>query len=93
MYRNKGAMPAGFEYVAPVSGYQWKFGGSPIYIQYRERGAEFFMRSMARGSNTITYRLRAQLPGKVTALPATGYGVYARELKCNSSQVLLKTEN
>lgn len=89
----KDAMPAGFEYVAPVSGYQWKFGGSPIYIQYRERGAEFFMRSMARGSNTITYRLRAQLPGKVTALPATGYGVYARELKCNSSQVLLKTEN
>lgn len=78
-------LPAGFEYVSPVSGYRWNWR-SPVYCEYREREARFFVRSLARGQGNVFYRLRAQIPGVYLALPASGKGVYAPELKCNSSQ-------
>ncbi len=80
------SMPAGFEYVKPVSGYVWNWA-APIYCEYRERGAKFYLRNMARGDSNVVYQIRAQLPGTFTSLPATGKGVYAPELKCNSSQM------
>ncbi len=78
-------LPAGFEYVSPVSGYRWNWR-SPVYCEYREREARFFVRSLARGQGNVFYRLRAQIPGAYLALPASGKGAYAPELKCNSSQ-------
>jgi len=78
-------LPAGFEYVSPVSGYRWDWR-SPVYCEFREREARFFVRSLARGQGNVFYRLRAQLPGRYLALPASGKGVYAPELKCNSAQ-------
>jgi len=79
------SMPAGFEFEKPVSGYDWT-GKAPIYREYRERGAKFYLRNMARGDSNVFYRMRAQLPGRFIALPAGGSGVYAPELKCNSDQ-------
>ena len=79
------SMPAGFEFEKPVSGYDWT-GRAPIYREYRERGAKFYLRNMARGDSNVFYRMRAQLPGRFIALPAGGSGVYAPELKCNSDQ-------
>ena len=84
------AMPSGFEYVNPASGWMWQWS-SPMYAEYKERGAKFYLRNMARGKSNAFYRIRAQLCGKVTALPAKGYGIYAPELKCNSSQQILQT--
>lgn len=83
-------MPAGFEYVSPVSGYTMQWGAAPIYREYRERGAKFYLRNMARGQSNIFYRMRAQLTGRFTALPAIGSGVYAPELKCNSTQFIFE---
>ena len=85
------AMPSGFEYVNPASGWMWQWS-SPMYAEYKERGAKFYLRNMARGKSNAFYRIRAQLCGKVTALPAKGYGIYAPELKCNSAQQMLQTE-
>ncbi len=82
------SMPAGFEYVKPVSGYVWNWR-APVYCEYRERGARFYLRNMARGESNVFYQIRAQLPGTFTSLPASGKGVYAPELKCNSSQMKL----
>ena len=79
------SMPAGFEFDKPVSGYDWS-GKAPVYREYRERGAKFYLRNMARGDSNVFYRMRAQLPGRFIALPAGGSGVYAPELKCNSDQ-------
>ncbi len=78
------SMPAGFEFVEPVSGYSWQWG-APIYREYRERGAKFYLRSMARGDTNVFYQIRAQLNGRFTSLPAIGSGLYAPELKCNST--------
>ena len=83
------AMPAGFEYENPVSGWIWQWS-SPMYVEYKERGAKFYLRNMTRGKSNAFYRIRAQLSGKVTALPAKGYGIYAPILKCNSTQQTLR---
>ena len=85
------SMPAGFEYENPASGWKWEWS-SPMYAEYKERGAKFYLRNMARGKSNAFYRIRAQLGGKVTALPAKGYGIYAPELKCNSASQTLHTQ-
>ena len=72
-------LPAGFEYVKPGSGYlSWYLA---IYAEFRELG---------RGKNSIRYRIRAQLDGIYQALPASGRGVYAPELKCNTGNAVWK---
>ncbi len=83
------SMPAGFEYVRPVSGYVWNWH-APVYCEYRERGARFYLRHMARGESRVCYQIRAQLPGRFTGLPASGKGVYAPELKCSSGQMIFR---
>jgi len=75
-------MPAGFEYVSPNSGWEWNWR-APIYRECRERSAKFNLQSMPQGRSTVTYRIRAGLTGRMTALPAQGSGVYAKTLKCN----------
>ena len=44
----------------------------------------FSQGELGRGKNSIRYRIRAQLDGIYQALPASGRGVYAPELKCNT---------
>ncbi|MCQ2403190.1 MAG: MG2 domain-containing protein [Lentisphaeria bacterium] len=85
------AMPAGFEYENPISGWKWDWA-APMFVEYKERGAKFYLRNMARGQSNAFYRIRAQLCGTVTALPAKGYGIYAPELKCNGEQQTLNTK-
>ncbi len=81
-------LPAGFEYVKPVSGYlSWY---PAIYAEFRETGPRFSQRELGRGKNSIRYRIRAQLDGIYQALPASGRGVYAPELKCNTGNAVWK---
>ena len=75
-------MPAGFEYADPCSGWEWNWR-APVYRSCRERTTRFYLHFMPQGRSSFSFRIRAQLGGKVTALPAQGRGVYAPELKCN----------
>ena len=81
-------LPAGFEYVKPVSGYLSRYPA--IYAEFRETGPRFSQRELGRGKNSIRYRIRAQLDGIYQALPASGRGVYAPELKCNTGNAVWK---
>ena len=81
----KDPLPAGFEYVDPVSGYKWVSG--PVYHEYGKTEAKFYLRNLARGKGNISYELRALLPGIYTALPARGKGEYAPLLKCNTESL------
>ncbi|MGI5832528.1 MAG: alpha-2-macroglobulin family protein [Thermoguttaceae bacterium] len=76
--------PAGFEPVDPVSGYD----GGPLgaYVEFRDARVLFFVHRLAQGTHTQTYRLRAESPGTVCALPATVEGMYAPELRGNSDE-------
>lgn len=78
---------AGFEPVDLRSGYT--AGGLGAYVEYRDERAAFFMRSLARGKHSVSYRLRAEVPGKFSALPARAWAMYAPELKGNSEEIRL----
>jgi hypothetical protein len=51
------------------------------------REGRFFVRELARGKHSIAYRMRAEIPGRFSALPARAYALYAPELKGNSDAI------
>jgi hypothetical protein len=51
------------------------------------KAAANFLRRLARGKHSISYRLRAKIP---STLPTKVYAMYAPELKANSDEIKLK---
>src|SRR5690606_25665877 len=82
---------AGFEPVDQRSGYNSNSLGA--YMELRDERVAFFVRWLARGKHSVSYRMRAEIPGKFSALPAKGKGVYAPELKANSDEIKLLIED
>jgi uncharacterized protein YfaS (alpha-2-macroglobulin family) len=78
---------AGFEAVNVRSGYDGNEMGA--YVEYRDRKVCFFVHRLARGRHSLSYRLRAETPGKFSALPTRAYAMYAPELKANSDEIKL----
>jgi uncharacterized protein YfaS (alpha-2-macroglobulin family) len=79
---------ASFEPVEIRSGY----GGNAMgaYMELRDNRVSFFIRALARGKHSISYRLRAEIPGRFSALPARASAMYAPELKGNSDEIKLQ---
>jgi hypothetical protein len=83
--------PAGFEPVELRSGYTGNNLGA--YVEFRDNRVVFFARRLARGKHSVSYRMRAEIPGKFSALPTKGWAMYAPELKGNSNEIKLKVED
>ena len=77
--------PAGMEPVDLRSGYTGNELGA--YVEYRDQVVNLFLRRLARGSRSVSYRLRAETPGKFSALPTEVAAMYAPELKGNSDEI------
>ena len=77
--------PGGFEAVEVRSGYLPSAPGA--YVEFRDNRTAFFMHTLPRGKRSFNYRLRAEIPGRFSALPARGYAMYAPELKSNSDEI------
>ncbi|MGI9243896.1 MAG: alpha-2-macroglobulin family protein [Verrucomicrobiales bacterium] len=77
--------PAGFEAVDVRSGY--RNNGMSAYVEYRNERVALFVRTLARGKHSLSYRLRAEIPGKFSALPTRAGAMYAPELKANSDEL------
>jgi uncharacterized protein YfaS (alpha-2-macroglobulin family) len=75
---------AGCEAVDIRSGYNGNDLGA--YMELRDNRVTFFTRTLARGRNSVAYRLRAEIPGKFSALPTRASAMYAPELKANSDE-------
>ncbi len=76
---------AGFEAVDLRSGYGNNSLGA--YMEFRDNRVEFFVRRLNRGKHSVKYRLRAEVPGKFSALPVKAFAMYAPELKGNSDEI------
>ena len=74
----------GFEPIALRSGYNGNDLGA--YMELRDQTVCFFTRTLSRGLHSVRYRVRAEVPGKFSALPAIAYGMYAPELHANSDE-------
>jgi uncharacterized protein YfaS (alpha-2-macroglobulin family) len=82
---------AGFEPVEVRSGYNGNDLGA--YVEFRDERVAFFARSLARGKHSVSYRVRAEIPGRFHALPARGHAMYAPELTANSDEIRLGVED
>jgi uncharacterized protein YfaS (alpha-2-macroglobulin family) len=82
---------AGFEPVEVRSGYLRK--GMRAYMELRDERVAFFVENLARGKHSVSYRLRAEIPGAFSALPTRAFAMYAPELKGNSDEIKLKIED
>ncbi len=83
--------PAGCEPVEVRSGYTGNEIGA--YVEFRDERTAFLVRALARGKHSVSYRLRAEIPGKFSALPARGHAMYAPELRANSDEDKLRIED
>src|SRR5690606_37820878 len=79
---------AGCEPVELQSGYTQ--GGLGAYVEFRDEKVAFFLRRLARGTHSVSYRLRAEIPGHFSALPTRAYAMYAPELRANSNEMKLR---
>jgi uncharacterized protein YfaS (alpha-2-macroglobulin family) len=80
--------PAGFEPCEVRSGYNGNDMGA--FVEFRDEKVCFFIRELARGKHSLSYRMRAEIPGKFSALPTKGSAMYAPELKANSDEIKLQ---
>ncbi len=58
--------------------------------ELRDQKVAHFVRRLPTGRSTLTYRLRAEVPGQFSALPAKASAMYAPELRGNSAEVRLR---
>ncbi|MBR2005085.1 MAG: hypothetical protein IJ991_13020, partial [Thermoguttaceae bacterium] len=75
---------AGYEPVETTSGYNGNNLGA--YVEYRDDRVCFFASRIPQGKTTVSYRLRAETPGRFSALPTRVEAMYAPELKGNSDE-------
>jgi uncharacterized protein YfaS (alpha-2-macroglobulin family) len=76
---------AGFEPQEVQSGYM--DNELLAYLELRDDRACFFVRELPRGRHTVRYRLRAETPGRFSALPARISAMYAPDLRGNSDEM------
>ena len=81
--------PAGFEPFSLKSGYRFQHG---LYytIELRDRKAVFFVSRLGQGTQVLSYRLRAQIPGRFHALPHQAHAMYAPRIRANSANGRLR---
>ena len=75
-----------------VQVFEPSYNGNPLgaYVEFRDERVAFFVRQLMRGKHSISYRLRAEIPGQFSALPTRASGMYAPELKANSDEIKVK---
>jgi uncharacterized protein YfaS (alpha-2-macroglobulin family) len=82
---------AGCEPVALQSGYNDNELGA--YMELRDNRVALFVRNLARGRHSVSYRMRAEIPGRFSALPTKASAMYAPELRANSDELKLQIED
>ena len=83
--------PAGFEPEEVRSGYTYE--ALNAYREFRDEKVAFFAQSLPRGRHLLRYRVKAEIPGKFSALPTKATGMYAPELRANSDEMKVQIED
>ncbi|MDR2344630.1 MAG: alpha-2-macroglobulin [Planctomycetaceae bacterium] len=82
---------AGLEPIEVKSGYNGNELGA--YVEFRDERVVFFVYRLLKGKYSVTYKLRAEQPGKFSALPTKIEAMYAPELKANSDENKIKIQD
>jgi uncharacterized protein YfaS (alpha-2-macroglobulin family)/tetratricopeptide (TPR) repeat protein len=79
--------PAGCEPVQLRSGYS--YGNLCSNMELRDAKVVFFLDYLEQGRHAITYAMRAEVPGRFHALPASGYAMYAPRVRGISDEWIM----
>ena len=60
------------------------------HMEIREKHTAFFIDRLPSGLHEIRYTLRAETPGRFTALPVLGHAMYVPEVRANSDSFRLR---
>jgi hypothetical protein len=84
--------PAGCEPVEVRSG---GHGGGGLYanMELRDEKVAFFLTTLPQGTRTLSYRLRAEIPGAFHVLPTNGYAMYAPDIRGLSDEMRLSVRD
>jgi uncharacterized protein YfaS (alpha-2-macroglobulin family) len=63
--------------------------GAGWYREYRDRLVASFLSYLGQGKQTLTYQLRAEIPGTFHALPHRGYAMYAPRVRATSDSTTM----
>jgi len=82
---------SGFEPFDVRSGYSRD--GLGAYMELRDDRVSFFVQRLMRGQHSMAYKVRAEIPGRFSALPTKAYAMYAPELKANSDEFKIRIQD
>jgi alpha-2-macroglobulin len=77
--------PAGVETVNVQSGWLYDRGLS-LYQEFRDNRVSFYTSTLPQGQHSLRYRVKAEIPGHFSALPAHVEAMYSPDLKANSNE-------
>lgn len=77
--------PAGCEAVETRSGEAYG-DGLCSNMELRDEKVAFFIDTLPQGTRRLTYRLRAEIPGRFHALPTNAYAMYAPDIRALSNE-------
>lgn len=84
--------PAGMEPVDLQSGSRYG-NGLCSNMELRDQWVAFFMTRLRQGEHSISYRVRAEIPGTFHVMPTTGYAMYFPPLRTNSDEIVVDVKD
>ncbi len=66
---------------------------TPLYQEFRDQKAAFFIAKLKQGKHLIRYELRAEIPGDFHAMPDQAHAMYVPEIRSNSDEMRLKVND
>ncbi|MFH0802318.1 MAG: MG2 domain-containing protein [bacterium] len=79
-------IPAGCEVALSESEKNQGWGWSWCRREVRDEKVAFFARSLTKGKHTLTYILRAEIPGEYHVMPAQSWQMYLPEVRGSSAE-------
>jgi uncharacterized protein YfaS (alpha-2-macroglobulin family) len=84
--------PAGMEATQLTSGHTWA-DGLCANLELRDEKVAFFIGSLKQGEYSISYELRAEIPGSFHGMPASAFAMYVPEFSSISGEFRVTIED
>ena len=66
---------------------------TPLYEEFRDQKAAFFIAHIKQGKHLIRYELRAEVPGEFHGMPDQAHAMYVPEIRANSDEIRVNVED
>lgn len=68
-------------------------GRTPLYQEFRDQKAAFFIAHIKQGKHLIRYELRAEVPGEFHGMPDQAHAMYVPEIRASSDEMRVSVDD